>query len=84
MCAPMVNYIRQNYGTATEKLAFKCNKSFSGATTNLRQQNPCMTSGIIFLTIPYCAIYYLLYQVFLVVCAYPYSITGFLIASAFP
>ena len=62
--------MRQNYGTLTEKLVFECDKSFSGATTNLRRQNPCMTSGIIFLTIPYCAIYYLLYQGFLIACAY--------------
>ena len=45
MCAPTVNYIRQKYGTATEKLAFECDKSFSGAKTNLYQQNKCMTSG---------------------------------------
>ena len=84
MCAPTVNQIRQNYGTATEKLAFECAKSFSGATTNLRQLNPHMTSGIILVTIPYCTIYYLLYQESLTVCTYPQSITGFLIVSAFP
>ena len=54
-----------------------------GATTNLYQQNPCMTSGIIFVTIPYCNIYYLLYQEFLTLCAYPY-IAGILILSAIP
>ena len=41
MCAATVNYTRQNYGTVTEKLAFECDNSFSGATTNLHQQNPC-------------------------------------------
>ena len=46
MCDPMLNQTRQNYSTATENMAFECNKSFSGATTNLRQENPCMTSGI--------------------------------------
>ena len=58
-------------GTATEKLAFECNKSFSGATTNLRQQNNlCLTSGVIFVTIPYCTSYYLPHQEFLTVSAY--------------
>ena len=41
--------------------------SFCGATINLHQQNPCMKSGILFVTIPYCTnctIYYLLYQEF--------------------
>ena len=70
MCAPMVNYT-QNYGTATEKLAFECDKCCSDATTNLYQQNLCMTSGIKFVPIPYCSIYYLLYQELLTVCAYP-------------
>ena len=51
MSAPTVNYTRLNYGTATEKMAFECDKSCSGTTTNLRQQNPCMTSGIKFVTI---------------------------------
>ena len=32
MRAAMVNYTRQNYDTTTEKLAFKCDKNFSGAT----------------------------------------------------
>ena len=58
------------YITEIEKLAFECDKNFSGATINLHQQNLCMTSGIIFLTIPYCTIYYLLYQEFFTVCAY--------------
>ena len=71
MCAPTVKYTGQNYGTETEKLAFECDKSFRGATTNLRQQNPCMTNGIIFLTIPYCIIHYLLCQEFFTVCVYP-------------
>ena len=71
MCAPTVKYTRQNYGAATEKLDFEYDKSLSGVTTNLHQQNPCMTSGIIFVTIPYCIIYYLLYQEFLTVCVYP-------------
>ena len=43
-----------------------------------------MTSGIVFVTIPYFTIFYLLYQEFLTVCAYPQSITGFLIVSAIP
>ena len=34
-------------------------------------QNPCMTSGIKLVTIPYCTIYYLLCQEFLTVCVYP-------------
>ena len=38
---------------------------------NLHQHNPCMASGIIFVNIPYSTIYYLLYQKFLAVCAYP-------------
>ena len=46
MCAPTVNYMQQNYGTATEKLAFEYEKNFSGGKTNLYQQNTCMTSGI--------------------------------------
>ena len=71
MFAPTVNLIQQNYDTATEKLAFECDKSFSGATTDLRQQNPYMASGIIFVTIPYCIINYLLHQEFLTVCTYP-------------
>ena len=45
MYAPTVNYTLQNYGAANEKLAFEWNKSFIDATTNLHQQNPCMTSG---------------------------------------
>ena len=78
MFAPKGNYTRENYGTATEKWAFECDKSFSSAATNLHQQNPCMTSGVIFVTIPYCTIYYLPYQEFLTVCDY-LSITGFLL-----
>ena len=70
MCGPTVNYTQRNYGTTTEKLAFQCDRSFSGATTNLHQENLDMTSGIIFVAIPYCTIYYLLYQEFLSVCAY--------------
>ena len=62
---------RQNYGTATEKLAFEYDKSLSGATTNLHQQNPSMTNEIKLATIPYCTIYYLLYQEFLTLCVYP-------------
>ena len=54
MYGPTVNYTRQNYDTTTEKLAFECDKNFSDA--NLRHQNPCVTSGIIFVTIPYCKI----------------------------
>ena len=71
MCGLTLHYTRQNYGTITGKLAFERDKSFSGATTSLYQQNPCMTSGIIFVTIPYCTIYYLLYQEFFTVRAYP-------------
>ena len=41
MCAPTVYSMRQIYGTKIEKLAFECDKSFSGATTNLYQQNKC-------------------------------------------
>ena len=48
MCGLTVNYTQQNYGTLIEKLAFERGKSFIGATTNLHQQNPCMTSRIIF------------------------------------
>ena len=59
MCAPMVNYMRQNYGTGTEELAFECDKKFCGAATNLYQQNTCMTSGIIFVTILYSTMYLL-------------------------
>ena len=53
---------RQNYGTAIEKLYFEYLKSFTGATKNLHQQNPSMTSGIKLTTIPYCTIYYLQHQ----------------------
>ena len=53
---------RQNYSITNEKLAFESDKNFISATINLHQQNSYMTSGIIFLTIPYCTIYYLLYQ----------------------
>ena len=84
MCGPTVNYTQQNYGTATEKLAFECDKSFSAATTNLHQENLDMTSGIIFVTISYCTIYYLLYQEFLSVYVYPKSIAGFFVVSAIP
>ena len=37
--------MRQNHGAATEKLAFECDKSFSGAKANLYQENTCITSG---------------------------------------
>ena len=74
MCAPTVNYAQQNYGIATEKLAFDCDKSFSGAGTNLHQQNPCMTSGIIFVTIPYGTIYYiLLFTIYTIFTIFIYS-----------
>ena len=43
-----------------------------------------MTSEIILITIPYCTIYYLLYQEFLTVCVYLQSIAGLLIVLAFP
>ena len=52
MCVPPVNYTRQNCSAATEKLTFECEKSFSGPTANLHQQNLFMTSGIIFASIP--------------------------------
>ena len=71
MFGPTVNYTRENYGTTTKKLAFECEKSFSGATTNLHQESPDMKSGLTFVTIPYCTIYYLLYLEFLSACAYP-------------
>ena len=54
MCAPAVNHTQQNYGTATEKFAFECGKCFSGRTTNLHQQNPCIRTGSILTTIYYC------------------------------
>ena len=41
-----------------------------------------MTSEIILVTIPYCTIYYLLYQEFLTICVYPQSIAGLLIVLA--
>ena len=72
MCAPTVKNTQQNYGTATEKFAFEYDKYFNGSATNLHQQNPCMASGIVFVTIPYCTTYYFLYQEFLTVSAYPY------------
>ena len=76
---------RQNYGTATEKLAFEYDKSFSGAKTNLHKQNhPSMASRIKLATISYCTIYYLLYQEFLTLCVYPIYITGFPIVLAVP
>ena len=62
---------RQNYGTSTEKLAFGYDRSFGGATTNLRQQNTSMTSGIKLAAVPCCTIYYLLYQEFLTLGVYP-------------
>ena len=51
MCAPTVNYMQQNCDIATEKLTFECGKSIGAAATNLYQQNLCMTSGILFVTI---------------------------------
>ena len=71
MWATAVYYTRHSYGTATEKLAFEYDKSFSGATTNLHQQNPCITSGIKLVASPYCTINYLLYQELLTICAFP-------------
>ena len=53
-----VAYLQKN-------LAFEHDKSIGAATANLHQQNPCMTSGIIFVATRYCTIYYLLYQEFL-------------------
>ena len=44
--------------------------SIGAVTTNVHQQNPCMTSGIILVTNPYYTIYYLLYQELFTVCAY--------------
>ena len=46
----------------SSKLAFECDKSFSDAITNLYQQNTWLTSGIIFVAIPYSTIYYLIYS----------------------
>ena len=43
------------------------------------KKNLCMAYGFISVTIPYCTIYYLLYQEFLIACAYPYDIAGSLI-----
>ena len=59
MCVSTVSYTQQNYDTTTQKLAFKCEKSFSGARLNFYQQNPCMTSGIMFITL----LYHLLFTV---------------------
>ena len=56
MCAPVVNYTQKNCGIATEKLAFECHKSINAATANLHQQNLCIASGIVLLTIAYCTI----------------------------
>ena len=61
MCGPTVNHTRQNCCIPTEKLAFEYNKSISAAATNLHQQKPCKKSRIIFKTIPYFAVYRLLY-----------------------
>ena len=36
-----------------KKLAFERDKSIGAATTNLQQQNPCITSGIIFVATLY-------------------------------
>ena len=72
MCNKFRDYVSNGKlnTTVTEKLTFEYNKSFSGATTNLRRQNPCMTREIIFVTILYCTIHNLVYQEFLTVCAY--------------
>ena len=71
MSAPTVNYTRQNCDKALEKLGFECATSISAATTNIRQQNLSMTVGITFIpTIPYCAIYNLLYKEFSTVSSY--------------
>ena len=71
MRASKVSYAQKNCGVATEKLAFECNKRINAALTNAHQQNPSMTSGIIFIVIPDCTFYYLLYQEFRIVCTYP-------------
>ena len=42
MCAPTVNYTRQNCDKATENLVFEYDMSMNAAKTNLHQQNPCM------------------------------------------
>ena len=70
MFTPTVNYTEQKCSIAIEKFAFECDKSISVVTTNLHQQNLCMISGIIFVTFPYCIIYYSLHQEFLTVYAY--------------
>ena len=43
MCTPTLNYTRENYSIIIEKLAFECDKNFSGAAINHHQQNVCMT-----------------------------------------
>ena len=43
------------------KVGVECDKSISAATTNLHQENPCMKSVIILVTILYSTICYLLY-----------------------
>ena len=66
--------MRQIYGqiyNLSEKLAFECDMSFRDPTTNLHQQNPYVTSGIIFETIPVSSIRkvlldFLLYQLSIV------------------
>ena len=63
----MVNYTCENGAVATEKFIFECYKNISAAMTNPYQWNPCMTSEITFVIIPF---YYLLYQEFLTLCAY--------------
>ena len=57
MCGPTVNTTRQICGITTEKLAFECDKSVSAVMTHLYQQNSCMTSATILVSIPQCNIY---------------------------
>ena len=59
ICAPVVNYMRQNYNTATEKLAFKSDKSFSECNYKSSSTKFIYDKWNLFVDIPYCTIYYL-------------------------
>ena len=52
MSGPTVNSTRQICDITTEKLAFECDKSVSAVMTHFHQQNSCMTSAIILVSIP--------------------------------
>ena len=62
--------MRQNYNTATEKLAFKSDKSFSECNYKSSSTKFIYDKWNLFVAIPYCTIYYLRYQEFFTVCAY--------------